>query len=446
LDRFEAPVSYRQYLKQLTPSVLTMVFLSFYTTIDGFFVSRYAGSDALAAINIVIPITCIIFGIAVMIASGAGAIIGERRGEQKDYEANQIFSTMCCVLAVFAILFTVFGLLFLRPFVTLLGSTERLMPHVLPYAAVTLCGTAAMTFKLFFEYMVRTDGNSRIGLVMSMTGLLLNLLLDYILVGVLSLGTLGAALGTVLSISVSALIGLVYFLRRSHLRFCRPHFRWSVLLRSCLNGIGDMLTEFSTGIITFLFNILALRYFGEDGVAAVTIIMYIYYFFIAFYMGITVGAAPVISYSLGADNSDKINETLRYSFITIAISSVLILAISLLGGPTMIGLFTGSETVAAITWEGLRLFSLLFLFIGTNVFLSGYFTALGNGLAAAVISTLRSLVLACAFLLILPHFLDVAGLWLAIPCSELVTLLISSALYYRHGRVACIRQRCLKHI
>ena len=88
----------------------------------------------------------------------------------------------------------------LRPFVTLLGSTERLMPHVLPYAAVTLCGTAAMTFKLFFEYMVRTDGNSRIGLVMSMTGLLLNLLLDYVLVGVFSLGTFGAALGTVLSI------------------------------------------------------------------------------------------------------------------------------------------------------------------------------------------------------------------------------------------------------
>ena len=117
-------------------------------------------------------------------------------------------------------------------------------------------------------------------MIMSLTGLILNVIFDYILVAVLELGTLGAAWGTTLSITVSMLIGLGYFLKYSHIKFCRPRINWKVLFKSCTNGSSEMLTEMSTGITTFLFNLIIMQYFGEDGVAAVTIIMYIYYFFI----------------------------------------------------------------------------------------------------------------------------------------------------------------------
>ena len=100
-----------------------------------------------------------------------------------------------------------------------------------------------------------------------------------------------------------------------------------------------MLTELSTGITTFLFNIIIMKYFGEDGVAAVTIIMYIYYFFISFYMGIAVATAPVVSYNYGAQNYGKIKETTHYSFITDWPSvSVLILAVSYIYGKDIIQL------------------------------------------------------------------------------------------------------------
>lgn len=109
---FESKMTYIQFLRYLVPSVLTMIFLSFYTTIDGFFVSKYADSDALAGINIVIPITCIIFGIAVMLATGAGAIIGEKLGQKKEREANEIFTFITIVLLIFSIIFTIIGILF----------------------------------------------------------------------------------------------------------------------------------------------------------------------------------------------------------------------------------------------------------------------------------------------------------------------------------------------
>lgn len=435
IGAFAKPMSYGQYLKSLLPSVLTMIFLSFYTTIDGFFVSRYAGSDALAGINIVIPITCVTFGVAVMLDTGAGAIIGEHLGRNEVEQASRVFSFMCLVLLTFSAAFTALGVAFLRPIAVLLGSSERLMPHVLPYALVVFLGTVPMAFKLFFEYLVRSDGNSKVGLAMSVVGLVLNVGLDYLFVGVFRLGTLGAAWGTTLSITASALIGLVYFLRFGNIRFARPKADGRVLLKSCTNGSSEMFTEFSTGITTLLFNLLVMKYFGEDGVAAVTIIMYIYYFFISFYMGIAVAVAPVVSYNVGAENPRKIREMLRYSFCTIAITAVLILAASLLGGPAIIHLFVQSGNVYDITWQALRLFSPVFVFIGFNVFLSGYFTALGNGLTSAVISLLRSLVLVVLFIAVLPLLLlQENGIWLTMPFSEAVTVLVALQLYRMQGR------------
>lgn len=436
ISNFEKPMNCPQFLKHLIPSVLTMIFLSFYTTIDGFFVSRYDGSDALAGINIVVPVTCVIFGVAVMTATGAGAIIGERMGRKKEREANEIFSFMCCVLVVFSIVFTALGLLFLKPVVLLLGTSERLMEHVLPYAMMIFAGTLPMVFKLFFEYLVRTDGNSRVGLMMSVVGLIMNIVMDYLLVGVAGMGTLGAAWGTCISITASALIGLVYFLKYGRLKFCRPRFDWKILFQSCTNGSSEMLTELSTGITTFFFNIMILKYYGEDGIAAVTIIMYIYYFFISFYMGVAVATAPVISYCAGAKNAGKIRETLRHSFFTIGVTSVSIVAIALLFGPAIIRIFVGSGNVFDITWAGLKLFSPVFLFIGINVFLSGYFTALGNGVISALISSLRSLIFAVAFIVLLPRAIGVAGIWLAMPIAEALTIFIALPLYNRRGKAA----------
>lgn len=431
---FETKMTYLQFLNYLVPSILTMIFLSFYTTIDGFFVSKYAGFHALAGINIVIPVTCVIFGVSVMLATGAGAIIGERLGQKKEQEANEIFSFITLVLLIFSIVFTIAGIVFLKPICIFLGSSPLLLKHVLPYAFVIFIGTIPMSFKLFFEYLVRTDGKAKIGLVMSLVGLVLNVVLDYIFVALLHLGTFGAAWGTLLSIFVSMLIGFVYFLKYSHIKFCKPKLNWSVLLKSCTNGSSEMLTEMSTGITTFLFNLIIMKFFGEDGIAAVTIIMYIYYFFISFYMGIAVATAPVISYNVGAGNEEKIRETTRYSFITIAITSLLILAISLLCGQQIIHLFSKGGNVFALTWEGLKLFSPVFLFIGLNVFLSGYFTALGNGFISALISSLRSLIFVVLFILLLPHFLGAAGVWMTMPLAEALTIFIAVYLYRTYGK------------
>lgn len=431
---FEEKMQYSSYLKMLIPSILTMVFLSFYTTIDGYFVSKYVGATALAGINIVIPITCITFGIAVMFATGSQAIIGEKLGKKQHQQANETFSCVSVTLCLICIIFTMLSLFFLPEILQILGCNETLYPHVYPYALWIILSSVPMTFKLYFEYMVRTDGRSKIGLWMSGIGLILNILLDYIFVKIFHMGTLGAALGTSIAITVSAIIGCIYFLKYSQLRFVSFSFQKQIIMKTCSNGCSEMLTEFSTGITTLLFNLSILHYLGENGIAAISILMYVYYFFISFYMGISVATAPIISYTKGSNHIQKMKETLNYSFFTILISSIFIFLISFFGAKQIVAIFTDHPQVVTITIHALKIFSILFLFIGWNVFFSSYFTAIHNGLLSAIISSLRSFLLVIVWLFLLPRFFQESGIWMTMPLSELCTFFISILIFYKYNQ------------
>ena len=429
MEIFSRPMSFKQYVKYLMPSLITMVFLSFYITIDGFFVSKYAGSNALAGINIVIPITSITFGVSIMLATGAGAIIGEYSGKEMYDEADNIFSMASMFLLIFSLILTVTGVIFLKPIAVFLGAGETLMPYVLPYELIIFIGAVPMVFKLFFEYLVRTDGNPKIGLYMSFIGIILNVVFDFIFVAIFKLGTLGAGLGTTISITTSATIGFIYFKDYSNLRFISPKWNFKILLKACTNGCSEMLTEFSTGITTLLFNLIIMSTYGEDGVAAVSILMYIYYFFISFYRGIAAATAPIISYNLGAHNKTKIKESMRYAFITIGITMVSICLIMLFGSDLIISIFVGQGSVFELTQYALKLFSPVFIFMGINVFLSSYFTALGDGLSSAIISSLRSLIFVVIFIITLPKIIGFDGIWLTMPVAEICTIVVSLILY-----------------
>lgn len=426
-ENFTKPQTYKQFFTYALPSVLTMIFLSFYTTIDGFFASRFINKEALAAINIVLPITCVYFGLAVMMATGVSAIISVKLGEGKDGEANSFFSFSLRALIGVALVLTAMGLLFLKPILVGLGSTPTLLPYTIPYGFITILFILPMMLKLFLEYFVRVDDAPKVALIMSATGLMGNFLLDALFIIVFHMGILGAALGTALAITASAAIGVYHFLFRSNrLKITKPKANWRLLGYCCYNGSSEMFTEFSTGITTFLFNIAILRVYGESGVSAFSLITYAYYFFIAFYFGVSVGAAPVISYNYGAGNSRKMREYFRYSLFTILGASLMIFIISHFGNEILIELFSKEGDVIAIAAPALRLFSYGFLFMGVNVFAGSLFTAVCNGKISALLSLLRSLVFVVLGIFLLPQTpLGVAGIWLTVPMAELCTMMCS---------------------
>ena len=203
------------------------------------------------------------------------------------------------------------------------------------------------------------------------------------------------------------------------------------LLLACYNGSSEMVTQLSNAVITFLFNIILLRLAGETGIAAITILLYGQFAFNAFYMGFSIGIAPIIGFQYGASGKSELKNIYKISFIFVAISSVIITATAILLSPYIIGIFTNDSATYELAYTGFRIFAINFLLSGVNIVSSGFFTALSNGKISAVISFCRTLIFTIASLLILPEFIGINGVWLAIPVAELLTAFVC---FYMHKK------------
>ena len=231
------------------------------------------------------------------------------------------------------------------------------------------------------------------------------------------MGTNGAAVATGLGYSVTAVVGFIVFCNPENLlHFQKPVWRFSVLKKAASNGCSEMATALVTGITTLLFNWSMLKYAGENGVAAITIIMYVLMFVSSLFSGYSYGVAPMISYYCGAGNHAKLKRLVRTSLLII------------LGS-----IFTRPDNpVYQLAVTGNRLCSIALCFIGFNIFSSSLFTALNNGVVSAVLAFSRSFVFMVICLLLLPAFLGVTGIWLANPLAEGMAIILAGIMFLKH--------------
>lgn len=265
-------------------------------------------------------------------------------------------------------------------------------------------------------------------------GGLTNIILDYVLISpnVMNLGVAGAGLATGLGNCVPAIFGLVYFtfFRHGTLYFEKPIPRIKMLFQSMFNGASELVSQLSTAVTTLLFNIILLEIAGKSGVASISVILYIQMMQTAVYFGYAMGIAPIISYKYGANDTKGLRKVLNTSFKFTAIVSVLVIAFSLLFGQFAVAIFISrtSETFDMAV-NGLKLFSISYLFMGINIFMSSMFTALSNGKVSAILSLTRTFIFLVGSILILPHFLLLNGVWLAVPLAELLACGLSFYYY-----------------
>jgi putative MATE family efflux protein len=417
----------RKFYKFVTPSIIMLLFISLYSIVDGIFVANFVGSDALAAINIIFPIAGLAMGTAIMLASGSSAIVAILLGEKKQREADEKFTLICLVALIVGIVFATLGYVFIDEVIRLLGATDRLYEYCRIYGTYMIISAPFLFVGMIYEYYIRVDGKPGFTLVLYVSGGVTNIVLDYVFIVRMGLGIEGAALATLIGIFVTFVLGAWYFsFGKSTLRYKKPQFDWGYIRSSLINGSSQMVSELSTGITTLIFNLAVLRLAGEDGVAALTIILYAQFLMVSTYMGFSMGVSPLISYGYGAERHDQILRILRFSKIFIIISSLAVFLIAELGASTIIRVFVGLDSpVYGLALQGLRIFDVAFLFIGINVFISGMFTAYANGKISSIISFSRSLFFIAAGVIVLPWVFGLPGIWLTVPFAELMTLGIS---------------------
>ena len=418
-------------LRFVAPTVVMLVFMSLYQMVDAVFVSKFVGENALSALNIVYPFPSIVIAVSIMLATGGSAIIARNMGEGKEKEAKENFSFIVLVGAVIGVAIATAGILFIEPLIYMLGATPSLYDYCYEYLFILVLSVPLSVFQMLFQSFFVTAGKPHLGLTLTVLGGGSNIVLDYVFIVLCGFGVSGAALATSIGYSIPGLFGLIYFAvsRKGTLYFVKPVFRWGVLFKCCINGSSEMVNNLAVAVTTFLFNVLMLKYAGEAGVAAITIVLYAQFLMTSAFMGFSSGIAPVVSFNYGSGNVRQLKKIFKISVWVITVVSAAVFVIAETCSDVVIMVFTpaGSE-VFGLTKYGFAIFSFSFLCTGMNIFASALFTAFSNGKISAILSFLRTFVFLTSCLLFLPLFWGVDGIWLAVPVAEVMALFVS--VYY----------------
>ena len=439
MQQAENPLSQNFTIKSLLkfafPTIFMMIFMGLYTVVDTVFVARFADTNALSALNIVCPIINLIVGLGTMLATGGSAIIARKMGAGEHTRAAQDFTLIIGFGVLSGVLIVIFGTVFIDQIVWRLGAGNILFPYCKEYLFILLLFTPANILQVLFQNLIVTAGRPGIGMVLGVSAGTANILLDYIFMGPLEMGIKGAALGTGIGYMIPAVTGLLFFsTRKSTLYFRKPVMNISLLAESCANGFSEMVSQSAAAVTTYLFNRIMMKLLGENGVAAITIIIYTQFLLSSLFIGFSMGAAPVISYNYVKQDEKQLKNIFSICIRFIIFISITVFAIAFIFSPSFVCAFSEKGTpVYEITRNGFLIFSFSFLFCGLNIFTSAAFTALSNGKISAILSFLRTFGLITVLLLILPNLLGVTGVWLAVPIAELITMILSLVFLNQHS-------------
>lgn len=433
---YEKPVTLQNILKFAVPTIAMTVFMSFYTMVDGLFVSNLIGTGALSAINLTAPVIQLVTAISTMLATGGSAVIMKKMGEQKTDEAKEDFTFLIAVNVIVGLVMCVVGYLAMDHIFAGINLSADVEGHCVEYLSRYLVFTVPiLLMNNFTLYMIASE-KATLSLVCSLTGGVLNMVLDYVFIAGFNMGISGAAIATGLGYSVTAVVGLFVFSRKKNmLHFKKPVARCKLLANAAANGCSEMATALVTGIITMMFNWTMLHYVGEDGVAAVTIIMYVLMFASSLYTGYSYGVAPMLSYYYGEQNHEKLKKLVALSMKVIAGICVVTVAASFMLTRPLVSVFARPDNpVYDLAVTGNRICTAALFFIGFNIFASGMFTALSNGIVSAVLAFSRSFVFMLVTMIVLPLILGVNGIWLATPAAELMALALSAFMFFKYRK------------
>lgn len=423
--------TYRRLFRFVIPSVIMMIFTSIYGVVDGFFVSNFVGKTEFAAVNLIMPFPMLLGAFGFMIGTGGSALVAMKLGEGKKKEANEIFSMLIKVTIIVGVILSVLGIVFTREIAIMLGATGDLLEYCVTYGRILLIALTAFMLQNVFQSFLVTAEKPKLGLLTTVIAGLTNVVLDFVLIGVLKWGVVGAALATGISQFVGGTIPLVYFFREnnSELKLVASKLNFRVLGKTCFNGSSELMTNLSLSLVNMLYNLQLMEYAGENGVAAYGVIMYVNFIFVAVFIGYSIGSAPIIGYNYGAGNSVEMKNVFKKSIKFNIFAGILMCVSAIMLSGVLAGIFVGYDAeLFEMTKKGFAIYSISFLVMGLNIYSSSFFTALGNGLISALISFLRTLLFQMVAVLVLPLIFELNGIWMSIIVAEIMALVVTVSL------------------
>ncbi len=420
---FEKLPPTRLFFRCAIPSMITMVFGSLYQIADGLFVGRFIGEDALAAVNLIMPIIMIVFAFSNMIATGASVRISVLLGEKDRESASRVFSFTVKIIFIISCIIGVIGFAFAEMFVKLLapGATEQAIKYGITYIRVYAVFSPLCPIYFATDNFLRICGKERLSMWLGIVTQAFNIVLDVILIAFLGQGIWAAAFTSSLAMALGAGVTLWLFRgKRMDLYYTRENISASAFFRILANGSSEFFSNISMSVMSIVYNFFLLKFGGTTGVAAFSVIMYVDSIIGMLVFGICDSLQPAISYCYGAGLYGKVKALFRRIVFGSVILSLASMLFMMFAGRYVAPLFVKPEDTALLDASivGMELFALSYLTGWIDMCFSSYFTALERPGRSLLTSLFGTLVFPIAFLFVLTPLWQLNGVWLTALASS----------------------------
>lgn len=438
--------SLSQILIFTLPSMAMLFITSLYTLVDGIFVSRYISEVAMSAVNVFYPIIGFIQGITFMFATGGSAVIAKYLGQGENQKAKSTatfvitFATAVCILLTLIFYFT---LPYILPLIG--GSvSEELYNYALQYGYIYLIGAPFLAIQSIVANYLIINNKAKYAFMLSIISAVINILFDFVFLQYTDLGIIGPAIATISSIIIAAVVGGLIFIlsKKNDIRFSKFSFNLKEISFVMFNGSSEMVTSIAVTISSILFNVIIGRQAGNDGIAAISIILYSQFLLTSLMIGFTIGVSQLISFQYGAQNKIALNKIVKNSLIIVGIINVLMTVVCYFTMPYIALIFTEPNSgVYNLLIENYHLIVYAFLFCGFSIFISGLFTAFNNGKISAILSFCRSLLFLVSSILLMSYLFGVQGTFASITVAEIVSVILAFSLLFAYRNYFKIKKR-----
>ena len=430
----------RLILRNSMPAILSMLVMCLYQIVDGMFLGRKLGPEALASVNLLYPIFAILIGLAVMIGVGGNARIGVLLGADDRHNAGKTLSLILCLGTGLGVIGSLITFLAMPTIPSLLGADGILADYAIEYLTAIFLFFTPLILTFILEQATRNDGRPVLATTVMVSTTLLNILLDYLFIFPLDMGISGAAIATGIANSCAAVVFLGRFglktLRRSQgLIFHSPGGGIRVLWKIAYNGSSEMINELAGGVTTFLYNRTILAMLGAIALASFTIVQYLVIIGMMLLMGLGTGSQPIISYNHGAGKTHRVRGTLkRLLAIGFVLGAAFFILLQTQAGPITRLFIPHHPETLSMTIEISRFVSIALLLMPIGIISSMFFTSLLKAGNSLILSIARGFVFTVLGILILPRFIGATGIWLTPVLAEGLTGVLAITLLVRWHR------------
>ena len=415
-------------IKQAIPASIGILVMSLNMIVDTIFVGQWIGSMAIAAITVVLPIVFLISSIGMGIGIGGSSIISRALGAKAIDKAFLTFGNQISLTLVLSVLFVLIGILFHEPLLLLFGANGAILAPATSYFNVVLYGVPFLAFAMMGNPVIRAEGKPKFAMYAMILPAISNIVLDIVFIKFLDLGMFGAGLATSISYAVCGFFIFGFFLSTKSELSIKPHnfiLNFSIVKEIVQLGGVTIARQGTISVLMIVLNATLFTYGGENAIAVYGILNRVMIFALFPVLGVTQGFLPIAGYNYGAQNNDRVKETIKMAILYGSTVATLI----------FIGIVCFPEAIARLFTSDVALIeetpkALLYVFLATPVITaqligSAYFQAAGKALPALVLTLLKQGIFLIPLVYVMPKFFGLNGVWFSFPVADVLATLVT---------------------